>query len=146
MKTLPVIALLAVAGTSFAPQEPEKKTVPDPSALQEAFLKALKAGDVGKAYDALVKGTSLEAQKEQLEKQREMTEKSIKARGGIVTWDNAGIIRQDKHQALGIAILCCDQAPVFFYFTWYRNTETGPWVLLGVNINDMIKDYWLLKK
>ena len=109
-------------------------------------MTALKAGEVAKGYEGLTKGSRLEGKDEELANLREQTEKAVKIYGGVVSWDNAGLVRQEKHQALGIAILCCDHVPVYFYFIWYRNAETAPWTLVNVWFSDQAKDYFILRR
>lgn len=144
MKALAVVAILSAA--SFAPQDPPKKPAADPAARQEAFLAGLKAGEVAKTYATLFKGSRLEGNAEQIDVMVEQTDKGIKLYGGIVGWENCGIVRQEKHQAFGMGILCCEQVPVYFYFVWYRNAESAPWVLINSWFSDQAKDYWSLRK
>jgi hypothetical protein len=144
MKRLAVIAILAASATSFAPQEPPGKPA-QPAARQETFMASLKVGEFAKAYETLVKGSRIEEKQDQVANLRDQTEKGAAAYGGIVGWDNMGIVRQDKHQAFGIALLATKQVPVYFYFVWYRTSETAPWMLINVWFSDVSKDYWQLR-
>lgn len=142
MKT-PLVALLAMACVSFAPQEPPKKAAADPAAQQEAFLADLKAGEIDKAYEKIFKGTRFAAESE---KMSDETEKGISVYGDVAGFENLGLVRQGRHQALGVASLCCEQAPLNFYFTWYRKTEASPWKLTGFSFNDQAKEFWQYQK
>jgi hypothetical protein len=142
MKFLIVVAI-AVSAASFGPQEPAKPASLE--ARQEAFLTTLKAGEFAKAYETLIKGSKIEEKQDQVANLREQTERGATMYGGVAGWENLGV-RQEKHQAFGQAILCCKQAPMYFYFVWYRPTEASPWTLINVWFSDVAKDYWQLKQ
>lgn len=140
----PLAALLLAAG--FAAQDPPKKGAAGPAERQEEFLATLKGGKIEKAYDTLFKGGRFADKPDQVEKLIDQTAKGVGLYGGVVEIENCGILRQEKHQAFGLGILCCDQVPVYFYFVWYRNAETAPWALINVWFSDLGKDYWALRK
>jgi hypothetical protein len=142
MKTLAILAFVAVAGVSFGPQDTPAKD-PGPAARQDAFLADLKAGAAGKAYEKLFKGTRFAGEAEKMAGE---TEKGTSIYGAVADVENLGLVRQDKHHALGIALLCCEQASLNFYFTWYRPTEASPWTLNGFWFNDQTKEYWQFRK
>jgi hypothetical protein len=142
MKTAAALAILSLAGMSFAPQDPPAKD-PGPAARQEAFLAGLKAGEAEKAYEKLFKGTRFA---DEVEKMTGETEKGISVYGEIASLENLGLVRQDKYQALGMASLCCDKGPLNFYFTWYRKSEAAPWILTSFWFNDQAKEYFQFRK
>ena len=142
MKTAAALAILSLAGISFAPQDPPAKD-PSPAARQETFLADVKAGDVEKAYEKLFKGTRFAGE---VEKMLGETEKGISVYGKIVGVENLGLVRQEKHQAIGMASLCCEEGPLNFYLTWYRKTEAAPWKLSGFWFNDQSKEYFQVRK
>ena len=141
-------ALIAFAASlvSFAPQDPPKKAAAGPAERQEDFLATLKAGKIEKAYDALFKGSRFADKPDQVENLIDQTAKGVGLYGGVVGFENTGIIRQEKYQALGMGILCCDQVPMYFYFVWYRSAETAPWAVINVWFSDQVKDYWMLRR
>jgi hypothetical protein len=141
MRTIPILAALSLAGVSFAPQDPPKD--PGPAARQESFLSDVKAGEVDAAYEKLFKGTRFAAE---AEKMSDETEKGISLYGEIAGVENLGLIKQDKHQALGMALVCCEQNSLNVFFTWYRKTEAAPWKLNGFWFNDQAKEYWQFRK
>jgi len=141
---LPLAAALVAAG--FAAQDPPKKPAAGPAERQEEFMATLKAGKIEKAYDTLFKGSRFADKPDQVENLIDQTAKGVGLYGGVVGFDNGGIVRQEKNQAFGIAILCCDQVPMYFYFVWYRSSETAPWALVNVWFNDQVKDYWMLRR
>lgn len=146
MSRMTAVLMLAIAGASFSPQEPPKKPQPsDPAARQEAFMAGVKAGDISKAYDDLLKGGRIGEKEEMVDKLKDQTRAGVKLYSGVVGWENLGIVRQEKHQAFGIALLCCKDVPVYFYFVWYRSEEGAPWALINIWFSDQSKDYWMLR-
>jgi hypothetical protein len=109
---------------------------------QERFMASVKAGEVEKAYEELIKGSRFEKVEGRLKAFAAEAEKAIKALGEIRDWDSPGVLLQDRHQAFGTAILCGEDQPLYFYFVWYRKTETSRWVLLHTWFDDHVKEYW----
>jgi len=142
MCKLTVVFMLAIAGVSFAPQDPEGKAAL-PAARQEAFFELVKEGEIEKAYTGLLKGSGLEGKNDQVDNLIQATERGPKVYGAFVGWDNFGIVRQEKHQGFGLGLIRCEQKPIYVYFAWYRCQEKAPWAITSVWISDVPKDYWL---
>jgi len=106
---------------------------------QAAFLKALQQEKVKEAFEDLLEGSLILDKKQDVENLVTQTEKGIAIYGGVTSIEDLGIVRQDKHLATGLAIVCCEKAPLYFYFIWYRNKADAPWRLHNVWFDDNSK-------
>ncbi|MBI4565619.1 MAG: hypothetical protein HY716_13070 [Planctomycetes bacterium] len=132
-------------------QEPgkaqDKAPEQSPVERQEGFFKTLKAGDVKKAYGEILKDSLIQKEQgEQVENLITQTEQGVKLYGGAGGWENLGFVRSDKYVAMGLGVLCCDTMPLFFYFAWYRKSETSPWSLINIWFNDQPKEFWSFRR
>ena len=143
MKVIAVLALVSAAGlASFTPQETAGRPG-STAARQEAFFESVKAGEIEKAYEVLLKGSGLEGKNDQVVNLVEATDRGVKLYGGVQGWDNFGIVKPEKHQGFGLGLIRCAQKPIYVYFAWYRPEERAPWAITSVWISDVPKEYWL---
>jgi len=134
------LCLASLVLVSAAPSAPARTPQEKPlEERQAAFLASVKAGEVDEAYAALLKGSAIP--EDQVGSLAEETRKGVKIYGGVAGVQNLGLVKQEKHIAFGVAIVCADRMPLFFYFVWYRKTEAAPWVIINSWFNDKSREF-----
>ena len=146
MKTIAIVLLLASATTSFTPQDAAGVEAAARrqfmSSRQESFMAHLKRGDVVKAYDILLKDSPLNDQEAVRSKLVTDTEVMLKALGEATDADTLDILFSGKHEALGEGVLCFENQPIHFYFSWYRHTDRARWKLTQVWFSGQPRETW----
>lgn len=108
-----------------------------PANRQLEFLKAVQEGKIKDAYADLLEGSLILADKKaDVDNLIGQTDKASEIYGGVTAVENLGLVKQEKHVTQGIGILCCEKAPLYFYFIWYRNKADAPWRVQNVWFDD----------
>lgn len=126
------LAVLLASGLGAAPaQDP-----PPLPARQTAFLKGIQAGKIRESYGELLAGSLILEKKSEVDNLVSQTTKGLEVYGGVTSIEDLGILREDRHLAFGAALVCCERAPLFFYFIWYRTAPAAPWKAHNVWFDD----------
>jgi hypothetical protein len=133
---VPALLLTLLAGT--APAQDKDKGI---AGRQTAFLKAVKGEKIKEAYEDLLEGSLILEKKGDVENLVKQTEKAVALYGDVTSIEDFGVVKQDKHLASGLGMVCCEKAPLFFYFIWYRNKPDAPWRLHNVWFDDNSKAF-----
>ena len=135
-------AVVLATVTGVSPQD--KSTIVD---RQAAFLRTIQGEKIKEAYDILMEGSRIPHDREaDVEILVKKTEQAIAGSGRVSSIEDLGIVRQDKQVAWGLAIVCCEVRPVFFYFVWYRNKPDAPWHMTNVWFDTDSKNFLSYRK
>lgn len=138
IQALMVAGVVLTAGMGAAPAQDKDKPV---AGRQTAFLKAIQGEKVKDAYEDLLEGSLILEKKGDVENLVKQTEKALHLYGEVSAIEDLGIVRQEKHLASGLGMVCCEKAPLFFYFIWYRPKADAPWRLHNVWFDDNAKTF-----
>ncbi len=138
-----IIALIVLGGAALVAARPGRQDA-SPVDRQAAFLKSIQGGKVKGAYEQIIKDGPLTM--DVCDKLVAEAKKGIELYGDAAEFENLGLVREDKHIAMGIGILCTERTPLFFYFVWYRPTEKDAWRLVNTWFNDQTKEYFSLRR
>lgn len=128
-----VIVALLLAWPAWGEEGP-----PEVAQVCAAFFEQLKAGQVKSAYQALLKGSRIADQVEDVAKLQQRAEELIQGYGPVLGYEFVKAQVVGKSLCQMTYLTRSERAPVVWQITFYRLAET--WRVFNVRMDDRVMD------
>jgi hypothetical protein len=134
MKTFCILFLgLCIACPSFAQSQPDERT---PANQIAAFFDSLKKGEVGKAYDELLKGSKIAEKARDVEALKSKTSEAVALFGALQGYETVETKMVGTRLGRFTCISLGEDYPLRWRFYFYRSEAA--WRLLDIRVDDRL--------